>query len=358
MTVYKIGVLEGDGIGEEIIHSAVSILQKAEALLGITTFELVPLPMGMSAIEQYNSTMPDETIKQLKNVHGWIMGPHDSVAYPDNFKRKRNPSGELRHTLDLFANIRPVKSIPGVNGLVNNIDLVIYRENTEGFYADRNMLSGNAEWKVNKDVVISAGVFTRPAVSRIIKTAFESARSRKKKLTLVHKANVLRLGTGMFKEIFYEMAKDYPDIEVNDYHIDAMAALLVRQPEYFDVIVTENMFGDILSDLAAELNGSLGLASSINTNGTQAMAQAVHGAAPDIAGKGIANPTGIILSMVMLLEWLGNKHKDKNLLALSHYIEKGVFNTLEKGILTPDLGGSCSTKEFTNEIINSIDLNV
>lgn len=179
---------------------------------------------------------------------------------------------------------------------------------------------------------------------------------RRKKVTIVHKANVVRLGTGLFKKVCLEVAKDFPEVEVDDYHVDAMAAHLVRRIHDFDVIVTENMFGDILSDLTGELVGSLGLAPSINTNNSQAMAQAAHGSAPDIAGKGLANPTGIMLSTVMLLDWLGKKHDDNHLVELAKAIEAAIVTAMEKGETTADLGGSETTNSFAKAVANYIIL--
>ncbi|GAA0333585.1 isocitrate/isopropylmalate dehydrogenase family protein [Oceanobacillus oncorhynchi subsp. oncorhynchi] len=355
--VYKLGVLYGDGIGEEIVEATVNVLEAAASYTGLAKFELEDLPMGETAIQEYNDPMPEITKEKLTEVDGWILGPHDSASYPHEYKEKRNPSGELRHVFDLYANIRPTKSLPGIKGVIEgNADLVIYRENTEGFYTDRNMYIGVGEWMITPDVAVATGVFTRKAIERIARAAFESAMERRKKVTIVHKANVIRLGTGLFKNICLEIAKEYPEVEVNDYHIDAMTAHLVRHIHHFDVIVTENMFGDILSDLTGELAGSLGLAPSININDNQGMAQAAHGSAPDIAGKNIANPVGIMLSTVMLLEWLGKRHDDKNLFQLARLIESAIFKAMEDGATTPDLGGNESTSSFAEAIIRRVNI--
>ena len=217
------------------------------------------------------------------------------------------------------------------------------------------MYSGVGEWMVTPDVAVSSGVFTKKAIERIARAAFEAAMKRKKQVTIVHKANVIRLGTGLFKDVCYEVAKEYPEVEVNDFHVDAMAAHLVKRMSDFDIIVTENMFGDILSDLTGELVGGLGLSPAINANESQAMAQAVHGSAPDIVGQEIANPVGVMLSTVMLLEWLANKHHDKTLLKLANKIENGILTTLEKGETTPDLGGTKSTQTFTEAVIKHLN---
>jgi 3-isopropylmalate dehydrogenase len=354
MASYKIGVLYGDGIGPEITRATVEVLSAASKLAGTTQFEYVELPMGWDGIEQYNDPMPQFTKDALKETHGWIMGPHDSAAYPAEHKINRNPSGELRISFDLFANVRPAKTMEGIRSVVGEADLVIYRENTEGYYSDRNMFVGTGEWQVTPDIVISSGVFTRKAIERIAHAAFKMAGQRRKKVTIVHKANVIKLGSGLFLNVCREVGQQYPEVEIDDYHIDAMAAHLVRRAKDFDVIVTENMFGDILSDLAGELVGSLGLAPSINSNDQQAMAQAAHGSAPDIAGKGIANPTGIMLSTVMFLDWLSVQHKDSNVAEIARMIETGLLTAFSDGVKTRDLGGSASTTEFTQAIIERL----
>jgi 3-isopropylmalate dehydrogenase len=354
MAHYKIGVLYGDGIGPEITKATVEVLTAASKITGNTQFEYIELPMGWEGIEKCNNPMPQSTKDALKETHGWIMGPHDSAAYPAEHKKNRNPSGELRIYFDLYANVRPARTMEGIRSVVGEADLVIYRENTEGFYSDRNMYVGVGEWKVTPDIVISSGVFTRKAVERIAHAAFKMAQQRRKKVTIVHKANVIKLGSGLFLDVCREVGGQYPDVEVDDYHIDAMTAHLVRRAKDFDVIVTENMFGDILSDLAGELVGSLGLAPSINSNDEHAMAQAAHGSAPDIAGKNSANPTGIMLSTVMFLDWLSVQHNDSNLSEIAKIIENGLFRAVSEGVKTRDLGGNASTREFTQGIIERL----
>lgn len=353
MTTYKLGTLYGDGIGPEIMQSTIDILIAASQKVGVN-LEFVTLPMGWVGIEEHGDPIPLYTKNELEKLHGWIMGPHDSAAYPEQYKVNRNPSGELRHYFDLYSNVRPAKNMPGIKGVVEDTDLIIFRENTEGFYCDRNMYAGTGEWQITEDIVVSTGVFTRQAIERIAHEAFRMALQRRKKVTIVHKANVIKQGFGLFKNVCLEVAKEYPEVMVDDYHIDAMAAHLVRRARDFDVIVTENMYGDILSDLTGELVGSLGMAPSINTNDKQAMAQAAHGSAPDIAGQNIANPVGMILSTVMLLEWLCVHYNDGKLKTVSEEIEKAVFKTMEQGVKTRDLYGSASTTEFTAAIIANI----
>ncbi|MCM3224289.1 isocitrate/isopropylmalate dehydrogenase family protein [Terribacillus saccharophilus] len=356
MTTYRIGVLNGDGIGPEIVSATTRMLESASKKHGLS-LDFIQLPMGWEGIEEHNDPIPQVTKDKLRECHGWILGPHDSVAYPEEHKQKRNPSGELRHYFDLYANVRPAKTMPGTKSVVGEADLIIYRENTEGFYTDRNMHVGIGEWMITPDVAVSTGVFTRKAVERIARAAFQAAMTRRKKVTIVHKANVLKLGTGLFLNVCREVAEEYPEVMVDDYHIDAMTAHLVRRANDFDIIVTENMFGDILSDLAGELVGSLGLAPSINSNDTQAMAQAAHGSAPDIAGKNIANPIGMMLSTVMFFEWLYAQHQDDKLKQVAATMEEAIFKTVESGIKTGDLGGSASTVAFTDSIIESMNGN-
>lgn len=354
MTVYRLGVLAGDGIGPEIVRATVDVFTGAANKTG-AKLEWIDLPMGWEGIKRYNDPLPEETVNALADTHGWILGPHDSAAYPSEHRLKLNPSGSLRHTLDLFANIRPAKTMPGIKSVVGEADLVIFRENTEGFYADRNMFEGHGEWQVTEDVVVTSGVFTKKAVERIAHEAFKMAMQRHKKVTIVHKANVLRLSSGLFLNVCREVAEQYPEVMVDDYHIDAMTAHLVRRAKDFDVIVTENMFGDILSDLTGELVGSLGLAPSINTNEHIAMAQAAHGSAPDIAGLNIGNPIGMILSTVMLMEWLSERHNDPKLAKMGELVEQSLYESLTDGVKTKDLGGNASTSDFADSILLKIN---
>lgn len=346
---YRLGVLNGDGIGPEIVQATAPVVEAAIVRHGAAV-QWAPLPMGWEAIRETGEAMPSGTVAALRGCHGWILGPHDSVSYPPALQERRNPSGELRHLFDLYANIRPCRSYPGVQALAPGADLVIVRENTEGFYPDRNMFTGSGEWMPTPDVAISVGVFTRRAAERVARTAFRLAMERDRHVTVVHKANVIRLGTGLFLDTCRTVAKEYPEVRVDDEHVDAMAAHLVRRTRDFDVIVTTNMFGDILSDLAAELTGSLGLAPSINAGDDRAMAQAAHGSAPDIAGKGIANPTGILLSSAMLLHWLGGRHNDPRLVRAAGDIERAVEAVYGEGACTPDLGGTLSTTEFARAV--------
>ncbi|MBI4497879.1 MAG: isocitrate/isopropylmalate dehydrogenase family protein [Chloroflexi bacterium] len=350
MARYRIGVLEGDGIGPEVVGAALQVVEAVTHSIPGLTLDLIPLPVGLAAIHTHGVALPPSTVAALEECHGWIMGPHDSESYPPAERAKRNPSGELRRRFDLYANIRPARTFSGVPSLAPAADLVVVRENTEGFYADRNMAQGAGEFMPTPDVALAVGVFTRRGAERIARTAFRLAQGRRRSVTIVHKYNVLRLTYGLFLETCRAVAREFPDVAVEDYHIDAMAAHLVRRPGDFDVIVTTNMFGDILSDLAGELVGSLGMAGALNAGDERAMAQATHGSAPDIAGRGIANPVGGLLSTALLLHWLGDRHGDPGAHAAGERIEAAVAATLTAGVRTPDLGGSARTLEFAEAV--------
>ncbi|MFT4087562.1 MAG: isocitrate/isopropylmalate dehydrogenase family protein [Gordonia sp. (in: high G+C Gram-positive bacteria)] len=349
----SVAVLAGDGIGLEVVPVAVDVARRALAGHRIDVV-VRDLPFGRSAIDSHGASVPESTLDELTEHDLWVVGPHDSAGYPSPFREQQPPGAVLRKHFDLYANLRPAQAIPSVPAASPDIDLLIVRENSEGLYADRNMAVGSGEFMPTPDVALSVGLVTRAATERIAVAAFDAARTRRNKVTIVHKANVLRLTTGLFRDVCLEVAQRYPDVEVNQQHVDAMAAQLVRRPADFDVIVTENLFGDILSDLAAELSGSLGLAASLNCSGAHAMAQAVHGAAPDIAGQGLANPVAMIGSVAMALRWQGERRDDERLVAASSSISKAVEATLGEGISTPDLGGSASTTAFGARVADNL----
>lgn len=342
--ILKMAVLDGDGIGPEVVPVAIDVAGRALATQGVS---LAPtrLPFGAAAIVSHGQAVPTETLGALEDVALWAVGPHDSVSYPPEL-RNPPPSAVLRKQFGMYANLRPARALGGVSAVAPDIDVLVVRENSEGLYADRNMTIGSGEFMPTPDVAMAVGVITRAASERIAVEAFEAARRRRGHVTIVHKANVLRLTTGLFRDACRDVAQRYPDVRVDEQHVDAMAALLVRRPADFDVLVTENLFGDILSDLAGELSGSLGLAPSINTSATQAMAQAVHGAAPDIAGAGTANPVAMIGSVVMLLRWHGLRTGDGRADAAADAIEGAVAHVLADGVATRDLGGAATTEDF------------
>ena len=354
MKTYRLGVLLGDGIGPEIVPASVRVVDAALAAAGAGPVDWRELPLGASAIGEHGSAIPAATTAALAELDGWLLGPHDSAAYPEPFRSQLNPSGALRKHFDLYANIRPARAFEGGAAIAPDTDLVIVRENTEGFYADRNTFAGTGEYMPTADVAICMGVFTRPAVERIARTAFELARRRRNKVTIVHKANVLQLSSGLFKRVCLEVADGYPDVEVDDFHIDAMTVHLLRRASSFDVLVAENMFGDILTDLAGELAGSLGIAPSINASDDRCMAQASHGSAPDIAGKGLANPIAMIASAGMLLDWLGTRHGDARLTDAATRVDAGVRAAVRAGVSTRDLGGTATTDEYTDAVVASV----
>ena len=349
---YTIALLAGDGIGPEIIASTQQVLDHACAGQGIAlTYKNVTI--GFDALAAKGSTFPKDVPKALEDCQGIILGPVSHNAYPPREQGGLNPSGELRKALDLYANIRPARTRASIQPRANKpLDLVIVRENTEGFYADRNMASGPAEHMVTDDVAIALRRITRDACMRIARQAFALADQRSKRVTAVHKANVMRMTCGLFLECCRAVAADHPDIAYEEQLVDAMCALLVRSPDAHDVIVTTNMFGDILSDLASELSGSLGLAASLNAGTDRAMAQAQHGSAPDLAGRDLANPSALIGSTAMLMDWMARQHNDPRLHAIAANMDKALEIVLsDPAKRTKDLGGPLGTQAFTNAVL-------
>ncbi|MDO5286112.1 MAG: isocitrate/isopropylmalate family dehydrogenase [Actinomycetia bacterium] len=352
---YTLGVLAGDGIGPEIVPAAVRVADAALAAAGAAPVRWLELPLGQAAIESHGAPVPTSTLEALASTDGWVLGPHDSASYPEPYRSRLNPSGTIRKHFDLFANIRPARPVAGSTPLAPGIDLVIYRENTEGFYADRSTYRGSGELMPTPDVAIAMGIITRAGCERIARAAFAAAARRRRRLTIVHKANVLRLTTGMFRDVCLEVGRDFPEVSVDQFHIDAFTVHLLRHAAEVDVVVTENMFGDILSDLTGELAGSLGVAPSLNASAERAMAQASHGSAPDIAGQDRANPVGMVLSVAMLLDWLADRHQDQALAQAARLVEHAVDETVAAGVSTPDLGGSATCSGFTAEMVAGLD---
>jgi 3-isopropylmalate dehydrogenase len=346
----KILVLPGDGIGPEITAATLEVLDRASALwkLGL---EWQREEIGLPSLKKEGTTLPQRVLDAARSVPGVILGPLATYDYPARDKGGLNPSAEFRTKLDLYANIRPAKSRLGVGLTGKPVDLVIYRENTEGFYADRNMHQGVADFMATEDVAISVRRVTAKCCERIARRAFEAAAVRRKKVTAVHKANVFRISDGLWLREVRKVAKEFPQVQLEEVIVDAMAALLLRDPMRFDVVVAENMYGDILSDEASELSGGLGLGGSINAGDAWCLAQAQHGSAPDIAGKNVANPTSLILSAAMLLEWMGARAGDPALGTAAKKIEAAVDSTLrDPAKRTPDLGGKLGTREFAKAV--------
>ncbi|WP_433724910.1 isocitrate/isopropylmalate dehydrogenase family protein [Nocardia sp. CA-129566] len=344
----RLGLIEGDGIGPEVVEATRVVVDEALTAAGAAAVEWVPLLMGHRAIEEFGAPLPEQTLAALDELDAWVLGPHDNASYPP--EHRIAPGGVIRKRFGLYANIRPARAFAGIKASAPDIDLVIVRENSEGFYADRNMFAGSGEFRPTPDIAMAVGVITRQACERIAHEAFRLAAGRRKRVTIVHKANVLPMTMGLFRDVCYDVARAYPAVEVDDEHVDATAAHLVRAARDYDVLVTENLFGDILSDLAGELSGSLGTAASLNCSATKAMAQAVHGAAPTLAGHNRANPAALQLSAAMLLHWLGIRDSNRALVSAGERIERAVAATFAAGIATADLGGLASTSEFTEQV--------
>ena len=335
-------VLPGDGIGPEITAATQAVLRAASQRfdLGLVMEEH---DVGHASLRQHGTTVRPELLDLAKAADGVMLGPTATFDFKDETLGQINPSKFFRKTLDLYANIRPSRTYPGLKAPVGDFDLVVVRENTEGFYADRNMEQGNGEILVTPDVVISLRRITRLCCERIADAACRLAVRRRKRLTVVHKANVLKLGDGLFLDICRDTVARYPGVEMDEVIVDAMMAHVVRHPSRYDVIVTTNMFGDILSDLTAELSGSLGLGGSLNAGAAHAMAQAAHGSAPDIAGQDVANPFSLILSAALLLDWHGERHQSARFGAAARAIETGIAQAIAAGNATRDVGGSLGT---------------
>lgn len=350
-----LGVLLGDGIGPEIVDSATRVAERALSGVSVAV-HWRELAFGLEAIGEFGTPLPEPTLAELDGLAGWILGPHDNAGYPEQFRGLLSPGGAIRKRYNLFANIRPARTLSAaVHAVCPDLDVVVVRENTEGFYADRNMYDGAGEFMPTPDVALAVAVFTRTACERIAHQAFQLASVRRKSVTVAHKTNVLAKTTGLFRDVCQAVAESYPDVHVRGEHIDALAARLVSHPRDFDVIVAENMFGDILSDLAGQLSGSLGMAPSINASHTHAMAQAAHGSAPDIAGRDIANPVAMILSTAMLLRWLAGREGGTPALGIAaDRIEDAVRRTLDSGVGTADIGGSASTSSFTEHVLSAL----
>jgi 3-isopropylmalate dehydrogenase len=341
----RLVVLAGDGIGPEITAATLAVLRAADTRFGLK-LELNEMASGVTTLASEGKTLPDPVIAAVRAADGLVLGPSDSYAYAGQGGGAVNPSGFFRRSLDLYGNIRPARTYPGLRSPTGaEFDMVIVRENTEGFYADRNMEQGNAEILVTPDVVVSMRRITKLCCDRIAASAFKLAQRRRRHVTAVHKANVLTKGDGMFLASCRAEAAKHPGIAYDEVIVDAMAAHLVRAPQKYDVIVTTNMFGDILSDLAIELSGSLGLGGSINAGDRFCMAQASHGSAPDIAGQDRANPASLVLSAAMLLGWHAEQGgpSANAFAAAAGAIEAAVAQVIQAQDCTADVGGKLGT---------------
>jgi 3-isopropylmalate dehydrogenase len=346
-------VLPGDGIGPEITSATLDVLHAASERFGLK-LGIEQHAAGHESLKQFGTTVRPELLDRVRGADGLMLGPMATADFKDESKGEINPSKYFRKSLDLFANIRPARTFPNLRNPVGAFDLVVVRENTEGFYADRNMEQGNAELLATPDVAISLRRITRACCERIAHAACRLAMRRRSRLTVVHKANVLKIGDGMFLEICRDVARGYADLAVDDILVDAMMAHAVRAPDRFDVIVTTNMFGDILSDLTAELSGSLGLGGSLNAGADNAMAQAAHGSAPDIAGRDVANPFSLVLSAALLLGWHGERKGEVKYEHAARAIEHAVARAVQDGRATRDVGGTLGTAAAGRAVVELV----
>jgi len=351
----KIQVLPGDGIGPEIVAATLAVLKAADTRFGLGldyAFEEI----GLAALAKQGTTLPEGVLERARDCDGVLLGPISHNAYPPRESGGINVSAAFRKELDLYANLRPARTRAGLPALHGAFDLVIVRENSEGFYPDRNLAQGIGEFMPVDGVALSLRRITEAASRRIARRAFELARERRGKVTAVHKANAFRLTDGLFLRCVREVAADFPEVALEEVIVDAMAALLVREPARFDVVVTTNLFGDILSDLASELSGSLGLAGSLNAGDDLAAAQAQHGSAPDLAGLDRANPASLILSAAMLLDWLGRRHARAPHRAAAAAIEAAVDACLaDPARRTDDIGGALGTRAFSEAVAAEVE---
>ena len=346
--------MAGDGIGEEITGATLQVLRAADERFGLDlAFEEAEI--GLKALAKHGTTLPDGVLERARASDGIILGPISHRDYPAPEEGGVNISGVVRTQLDLYANVRPARTRPGLPAKGGVFDLVIMREATEGFYPDRNLFAGRAEFMTDPDTALSIRKISRKASERIARRSYELAMQRRKKVTLIHKANTFRLSDGLFLEACYDVAKEFPEVATDEVIVDAMAALLVRHPEQYDVICATNFHADILSDLASELSGSLGLAGSVNAGDDLCCAQAQHGSAPDIAGQDKANPASLILSVAMLLDWIAGKRGLTPFGAAARAIDQAVDAALARPeTRTPDLGGVLGTRAFADHIAAAV----
>ena len=331
MTAYNLAVIPGPGIGAEVINETIRLLDNTDLTFDFRYFEV-----GYEVWQKTGSPVPDNVLAEIRKTQACLFG---ATTTPVGVPGYKSAIITLRTALGLYANVRPAKSYPNQKGM-KDVDLVIVRENTEGMYSGWEFELPNSAYTIR--------VITRKATERIARFAFELAMKRRKKVTIVTKANVLRKTDGLFLEVANKVAEDYPSVEVEEAFIDVTAMRLILKPEIFDVIVTSNLFGDILSDESAGLVGGLGLAPSANIGVDYALFEPVHGSAPRLAGKNIANPMAAILASKMMLDYLGENR-------WAERIENAIVTVLNEGkVLTPDLGGSSSTTQVTDAIINAL----
>jgi isopropylmalate/isohomocitrate dehydrogenase-like protein len=331
MTTYKIAVIPGPGIGGEVVPEAVSVLESTDLTFDFRYFEV-----GYEVFQKTGTPVPDDVLAGIRKTQACLFG---ATTTPVGVPGYRSAIITLRRALGLYANVRPAKSLP-IQKSMKDVDLVIVRENTEGLYSGMEFELADSAYSIR--------VITRRATERIARFAFDLAMKRRRKVTVVTKANVLRMSDGLFLEVARKVAEDYPMVEVEEAFVDVTAMRLILKPHIFDVIVTSNLFGDILSDETAGLVGGLGLTPSANIGADYGLFEPVHGSAPRLAGKDIANPMAAIMASKMMLDYLGEN-------SWAERIENAIVTVLEEGkVLTPDLGGSSSTKQVTDAIIDAL----
>jgi isocitrate dehydrogenase (NAD+) len=330
---HKVVLIPGDGIGPSISSSVVRILEVAGA-----DIEWEPRHAGAETIATHGDTLPEETLEAIRASGIALKGP---ITTPVG-KGFQSVNVRLRKALDLYANLRPVQSLSGVPSRYQGVDLIVVRENTEGLYS-------GIEHVVIPGVVESLKIVTRSACDRICRFAFSHARQRgRRRVTAVHKANIMKLADGLFLESFHDAAREFPEIQADEAIVDAACMKLVMDPNQFDVVVMENLYGDILSDLCAGLVGGLGVTPGANLGDNVAVFEAVHGSAPDIAGRNLANPTALLISGVLLLRHLGKND-------VADRVSGAICRTLASGVKTRDLGGTASTTEYTEAVVRNLD---
>lgn len=332
--MHDIVLIPGDGIGPEITKAVTTILDAAGA-----DINWIRCSAGLKAYEEEENPLPDNTLEAIDKYRLALKGPL-TTPVGAGF---RSVNVAMRKKFNLYSNIRPAKTVPHIESRFEDVDLVMFRENTEGLYI------GKEHWVEEDSHAESIAVVTRQASNKIVRAAFEYAKEHnREKVTLVHKANILKYTCGLFMEVGEQVAQDYPDIEYDDLIVDNMAMQMVLNPNQFDVIVTTNLFGDILSDLASGLVGGLGVTGAANIGDDAAMFEAVHGSAPDIAGQNIANPVAFLFSALMMLEYLGEEE-------VASDIRQSVYETLaDKSVCTPDIGGKGSTTSFTEAVCSRL----
>lgn len=331
MTIYKLAVIPGPGIGAEVVSEAIRLLKNTDLTFDCSYFEI-----GYEVWQKTGSPVPENVLSGIKKTQACLFG---ATTTPVGVPGYKSAIITLRRALGLYANVRPAKTYPIAKSM-KNVDLVIVRENTEGMYSGMEFELPDSAYTIR--------VISKKATERITRFGYDLAMKRNKKVTVVTKANVLRKSDGLFLEVARKVAEDYPDLEIEEAFVDVTAMRLILKPNIFDVIVTSNLFGDILSDEAAGLVGGLGLAPSANIGADYALFEPVHGSAPRLAGKKIANPMAAMLATKMMLDYLGEPNWAKR-------IENAIITILKEGkVLTPDLGGSSSTMQVTDAIIDAL----